>query len=68
LCGSCLNRGSKFKCDAPDTERLKNERLSSYDLTHLFRRRYDLALLATFGFSVAKTVSLRDLSDRTVGE
>jgi hypothetical protein len=63
-----LNCGSKFKCDAPDTEHLKKGRLSTYDLTHLFRRRYELALLATFGFSVAKTVSLRDLSDRTVGK
>ncbi len=68
LCGSCLNCGSKFKCDKKDTGHLQKGKLSSYDLTHLFRRRYELALLAAFGFSLAKTVSLRDLSDRTVGE
>jgi hypothetical protein len=68
LCGSCLNCGSKFQCDGSDNGHHKKGRLSSYDLLHLFRRRYDLALLAAFGFSIVKTVTLRDLSDRTVGE
>ena len=68
LCGVCLSCGSKFPCDQSDSGHPEKGRLSSYDLVHLLRRRYEGSLVAAFGFSLVKTVSLKDLSDRTVGE
>jgi hypothetical protein len=67
-CLCCLQCGSKNVCEHGDLEVEGKGLVSTFDLTHLLRKRYQLALLAAFGASQIKTVSLRDLSDRTVGK
>ena len=68
LCGTCLSCGSKSPCEDSEPSHPSRGRLSSFKLAHLLRRRYEVALLATFGLGLVKTVALRDLSDRTVGK